>query len=146
MNQVHKILRQKLHETYARQAFDNTDVWAGNLSATIDGILYNAELARAYVDPGLISAEARVRAEVYVAGLDPRDVGPEDLRARAWTDADDAGYVDAMSMHHQGFGRRVPMRLVTGADGRPLPCGGNLVLNPIRFGSKGPTSSTTPLS
>ena len=43
--------KHKLHDIYAVQAYDNWDIWAGNMTVELDGIEYNATMARAFHAP-----------------------------------------------------------------------------------------------
>ena len=62
--------KYKLHERYAVQGYDNADVWAGTLTVELDGIRYDAVMARAFLMSDS-AVEARVRAELFVSRLVP---------------------------------------------------------------------------
>jgi len=132
------VLRHELHERFAPGAYDNWVVWAGNLSVDIDGLRFPAQLARAYVGPRRPSAQARVRAEVFVANVAAAQVRPGDVEARVWTDANE----------RDGSGRYYPMTLQCGPDGASQPAGNNLVFEsaPILLERTGAFSYTVELS
>ncbi len=119
---VRSIFYRELHQRFARQAFDNWVVWAGNGRVDIGGVEYTSTLARAYIRPGSVGVQARVRCELFVADVDPIDVRPCDIDARLWTDA-----------IGQDRGRYVPMHLVLGADGTPVLSGKNLLFESELF-------------
>jgi len=116
----------KLHDTYAVRAFDNTDVWAGNLSVELDGIVFDATMSRAFIKDGQ-TIDAQMRAELYVAGLDLSTCRVGDLDVRLWTDVDDRGFVDERGVYRQAPGHYVPMHLVTDIYKKPMLSGNNLV-------------------
>ena len=119
---VRSIFYRELHQRFARQAFDNWVVWAGNGRVEIGGVEYTSTLARAYIRPGAVGVQARIRCELFVAEVDPLDVRPRDIDARLWTDA-----------IGQDRGRYVPMHLVLGADGTPVLSGKNLLFESEPF-------------
>ena len=132
------ILRHELHDRFAPHAYDNWVMWAGNLSVDIDGLQYEARLARAYVGPQRPAAVARVRVEVFVAAVEAAGVRAEDLDARLWTDAN----------QRDGTGYYHPMHLCCGPDGAALPAGNNLVFEsePLALERTGAFSYTVELS
>ena len=73
--------KYKLHERYAVQAYDNADVWAGNLTIELDGVRYDTVMARAFLAPDS-AVEARVRAELFVADIDLATCCTGDVEAR----------------------------------------------------------------
>ena len=117
---------QIFHKTYTAQAFDNSDVWAGNMSVVLDGQTFGTAMARAFLAQGQ-TLEARVRVELYVSNLDLTQSRPGDLDVRLWTDANDRGFEDARGDFHTASGHYVPMTLVMGGNGRPELSGNNLV-------------------
>jgi len=117
-------LYEQLHQRFAPGAYDNWAVWAGNLCVDVDGLRFDATLARAYVGEGTRTPTARVRVELFVAEVPFDQVRVTDLDARMWTDANE---------REEGGGRYLPMRLVEGDDGRPIPSGNNLVLESEPF-------------
>ena len=122
---VRSIFYRELHQRFARQAFDNWVVWAGNGRVEIGGVEYTSTLARAYIHPGAVGVQARVRCELFVAEVDTLDVRPRDIDARLWTDA-----------IGQDRGRYVPMHLVLDADGTPVLSGKNLLFESEPFALK----------
>ena len=126
MQTIRQKLWHKLHNTYAVRAFDNTDVWAGNLSVELDGVTFDTTMARAFVEENK-SVEAQVRAEFYVADLDLRACGVEDLEVRLWTDVNDRGFVDERGMYRTASGHYVAMHLVRDVYRKPVLSGNNLV-------------------
>jgi hypothetical protein len=113
-------LEEQLHRTYGAGSFDNTRVWAGNVSIAIDGLRFDATLSRAYLRPGDGNPVARVRCELFVAAIDPASIRAGHVSARLWTDVADPG-------------RHVPMRLCTGPGGEPDLCAANLVFESEPF-------------
>ena len=86
---------EQLHCRYQRHSFDNGLVWGGNETIEIDGIIFGPILARAYIEPGETSANARVCCQLFVAEIGPSAVKAEDIDARLWADVDGLGsYVD----------------------------------------------------
>jgi hypothetical protein len=85
MREMRQMFCQKLHKTYSVRAFDNTDVWAGNLSVELDGITYDTTMARAFVAQGQ-TIPARMRVEVYAAQTWTHACGPmwmiEDMKIK----------------------------------------------------------------
>lgn len=126
MQTIRQKLWHKLHNTYAVRAFDNRDVWAGNLSVELDGITFDTTMARAFVN-GHDQIEAQMRAEFYVADLDLCDCGIEDLEVRLWTDVNDRGFVDERGIYRSASGHYVAMHLVTDVYRKPVLSGNNLV-------------------
>jgi len=126
-------IRRKLHEAYSPGGYDNRDLWAGNLSVTVDTIPYPAYLARAFVGHQTPSAAARVKVELYVSDVDPLDVQPQDLVARLWTDVNERGTTSAEAGYEEAFGHAATMSLVTDASGRPFLAGNNLVYESAPF-------------
>ena len=126
MHTIRQQFHHKLHNTYAVRAFDNTDVWAGNLSVELDGITFDTTMARAFVAPGKF-VEAQVRAELYIANLDLMVSRVGDMDVRLWTDVDDRGFVDERGMFRNASGHYVPMHLVRDGYGNPVLSGNNLV-------------------
>ena len=111
---------EQLHCLYQRHEFDNWLVWGGNKQIEIDGRAYGPILARAYIEPGKTQAWAVVRCELFVAAIDPHEVGVGDVDARLWTDVG-------------GMGSYVPMRLICDGEGAPLLEGNNLVFESEPF-------------
>lgn len=148
VSDLRDLIYRKLHLTYPVQAYDNSDVWAGNLSVELDGQRFDARLARAFVEPGQSHVEARVRAELYVRDLDLRAVRATDVDAHLWTDVNDYGYVDERGIHRNARGRFHPMHLVSGVDGRPKLSGNNLVFesDPVRISETGVFNYTVEFS
>ena len=130
--------KHKLHDTYAVQAYDNGDVWAGNLSVELDGIEYNATMARAFLSSNDY-VEAQIRAELYIADMDLTACRVGDIDARLWTDANDRGFVDDRGDFRNASGFHVSMHLVVDSSGRPVLSGNNLVFESdlIRIGKTG---------
>lgn len=128
-------LKQKLHETYSAQRYDNTDVWAGHLRVMIGDRTFPSILARVSADAG---HTAVVEAELYVRDID-WSVSAAGIRARVWTDANDRGKLDARGAFHNASGRYVEMQPKTSADGSPVTSGNNLVLvsDPIPLDTPG---------
>ena len=118
MKTIRQKLWHKLHNTYAVRAFDNRDVWAGNLSVELDGVTFDTTMARAFVGEGKTVA-AQVRAEFYVADLDLSTCSVEDLDVRLWTDVNDRGFVDERGMYRNASGHYVAMHLVTDVYRKP---------------------------
>lgn len=116
----------KLHDTYAVRAFDNTDVWAGNLSVELDGIVFDATMSRVFIKDGK-TVQAQMRAELYMADLDLSVCRVGDIDVRLWTDVDDRGFVDERGVYRQAPGHYVPMHLVTDVYKKPVLSGNNLV-------------------
>ena len=79
MTDIRRQIYRKLHQTYAAQAFDNQDVWAGNLSVDLDGVRFGPTMARAFLESGEV--EARVRIELYMGGVDLPSVREGDIDA-----------------------------------------------------------------
>ena len=127
MTDVRQQIRRKLHETYQVRAFDNQDVWAGNLAVELDGVSCDAIMARAAIGPERKCVAMRVTAELYLRDVDPAVVRPADIDAHLWTDVNDRGFVDERGVHHDALGRHLPMHLVTDAQGRAVPVANNLV-------------------
>ena len=117
----------KLHDTYPLHGFDNQDVWAGNMCIELDGVSFDATLARAFTGPEKRRASGRVRAELYLRDIDAFAVRRADLDARLWTDAGKLGFVDERGAYRSGPGYYRPMHLVVDATGRPVLAGNNLV-------------------
>ncbi len=111
---------EQLHCRYQRRAFDNWQVWGGNLTIELDGRVCEPPLARAYIKPGKTTAIAQVRCELFVAAVDPRQVQPKDLDARLWTDA-------------SGTNDYVEMRLLVDEEGVPVLADNNLVFESAAF-------------
>ncbi|MYC73601.1 MAG: hypothetical protein F4X17_23110 [Gemmatimonadetes bacterium] len=111
---------EQLHCRYQRHQFDNWQVWGGNVTIEIDGRVCGPPLARAYIEPNKTAAIARVRCELFVAAVDPREVQPGDVDARLWTDAN-------------GTNDYVEMRLLVDAEGVPVLAGNNLVFESETF-------------
>ena len=132
-------LYEQLHRRFAPGAFDNWVVWAGNLTIDVDGLCFDATLARAYVGEGKPAPTARVRVELFVGEIPIDQVRAEDLDARVWTDVND---------REEGSGRYLPMRLVCDDEGHPVPSGNNLVLEsePLILERTGVFSYTAELS
>jgi hypothetical protein len=124
---------QQLHCTYRLHQFDNWMVWAGNHSIQIDGIHYEAKLARAYVGPNRSAARARVRAELFIADIDPALIRSGDIDARLWTDVNARGFIDAGDVYHDDPGHYLPMRLVCNSFGQPELSGNNLIFESDEF-------------
>ena len=95
--------KYKLHERYAVQAYDNADVWAGNLTIELDGIRYDSVMARAFLVPDS-AVEAGVRTELFVADIDLATCRTGDIEARLWTDVNDRGFVDERGEFRTGAG------------------------------------------
>ena len=127
MTEIRGQIYRKLHKTYAVRDFDNRDVWAGNMSIEVDGILYGPTMARAFLGPHRPQVEARVRAELYLRDVDFTAVRSGDIDAHLWTDINDRGFVDRRGMHHNALGRHLPMHLLVDERGRPRLSGNNLV-------------------
>ena len=119
-------IRKKLHQTYLVQAFDNADVWAGNLSVELDGIRFGATMARAFLKSDG-EVEARVRVELYMAGMDLSAFRAGDVDVRLWTDVNELGFVDERGMFRNAPGHHVPMYLEVDGYGHPALSGNNLV-------------------
>lgn len=118
-------LKDKLHDQYAVQAYDNADVWAGNMAVALDGLWYGPVMARAFLQrDGAV--EARVHAELFVAGMDLSACRAGDIDVRLWTDANERGFVDERGQFCTGAGFHVPMHLVVDRMGVPVLCGNNL--------------------
>ena len=109
-----------MHCRYQRHSFDNGLVWGGNETIEIDGIIFGPTLARAYIEPGETSANARVCCQLFVAEIDPSAVKAEDIDARLWADVD-------------GLGSYVDMWLVADRWGVPVLDGSNLVFESPAF-------------
>ena len=118
--------KHKLHQTYTIQAYDNSDVWAGNLSIELDGISYSAVMARAFLKRGE-SVEARMTVELYLADMDLATCCADEIDARMWTDANDRGIVDENGDYHPAQGSYVAMSMVTDPIGNPVLSGNNLI-------------------
>lgn len=116
------VFYEELHRRFARQHFDNWVVWAGNECVDMGGVEFASTLARAYIQPGRLGVEARVRCELFVAAVDSIHVRPRDVDARLWTDALGGD-----------SGRYVPMQLVLADDGRPALRGNNLLFESEPF-------------
>ncbi len=113
-------LYEQLHRTYDAGSFDHGRIWAGNLSVDIDGLRFDATLARAYLRPDQGVPLARVRCELFVADIEPASIRAGDVTARLWTDVEDPGSY-------------VPMRLCNGPGGEPDLCDANLVFESAAF-------------
>ena len=124
---------QQLHCAYRLHQFDNWMVWAGNHSIQIDGIHYEAKLARAYVGPSRSAARARVRAELFIADVDPALVRSGDVDARLWTDVNARGFVDVDGIYHDDPGQYLPMHLVCDPGGQPELADNNLIFESDEF-------------
>ena len=111
---------EQLHCRYQRHQFDNWQVWGGNVTIEIDGRVCEPPLARAYIEPSKTAAMARVRCELFVAAVDPREVQPGDVDARLWTDAN-------------GTNDYVEMRLLVDEEGIPILADNNLVFESAAF-------------
>ena len=118
--------KHKLHDIYAVQAYDNWDIWAVNMTVELDGIEYNATMARAFHAPDH-HVEAVVRAELYVANMDLTSCRMGDIDARLWTDVNDRGFVDERGNFRNALGFYVPMHMVVDGYGVPVLLGNNLV-------------------
>lgn len=118
-------LKYKLHDRYAVRAYDNADVWAGNMAIALDGLWYGPVMARAFLSSDG-AVKARVRAELFVAGIDLSACRTGDLDSRLWTDANDRGFVDERGRFCTGAGFYVPMNLVVDEAGVPVFSGNNL--------------------
>lgn len=119
-------IRKKLHQTYLVQAFDNADVWAGKLSVELDGVWFGAAMARAFLEcDGEV--KARVRVELYMAGMDLSAFRTGDVDVRLWTDVNDRGFVDERGMFRNAPGHHMPMYPVVDGYGHPVLSGNNLV-------------------
>ncbi|MXZ09005.1 MAG: hypothetical protein F4Y79_06110 [Gemmatimonadetes bacterium] len=118
--------KYKLHERYAVQAYDNADVWAGKLTVELDGIRYDAVMARAFLMPDS-AVEARVRTELFVADIDFATCRTGDVEARLWTDVNDRGFVDERGEFRTGTGFYVSMHIVVDRSGQPVLSGNNLI-------------------
>ena len=118
--------KYKLHEQYAVQAYDNADVWAGNLTIELDGIRYDAVMARAFLVPDS-AVEARVRAELFVSDIDLATCRTGDVEARLWTDVNDRGFVDERGEFRTGVGFYASMHIVVDGTGQPVLSENNLV-------------------
>ena len=116
----------KLHNTYAVRAFDNTDVWTGNLSIDLDGVTFDTTMARAFLETGK-TVMGQVRAELYVANLNLKLCRKGDIDVRLWTDVNDRGFVDERGLFWNASGHYVPMHLVTDVYGYPVLSGNNLI-------------------
>ena len=127
------IFYEQLHCTYERHQFDNWLVWAGNHAILIDGIRYSSTLARAYIGAQRPAARAKVRAELFLAAVEPEQVLAEDVDARLWTDANARGFVDAKGTYQDDPGRYLPMHLVCDPLGAPELSGNNLVFESEEF-------------
>ena len=127
MSHVRDTIYQKLHEVYAVRAFDNQDVWAGNLSVELDGLRFGPAMARAFMGADRRVVEAKVRAELYMRDIDPISVRPGDIDAHLWTDVNDYGFVDERGVYHNALGRNLAMHLALQPNGRPMLLGHNLV-------------------
>ncbi|MDP6778056.1 MAG: alpha-amylase family glycosyl hydrolase [Candidatus Latescibacteria bacterium] len=123
----------KLHDSYPIQEYDVLDVWAGNMSIELDGVLFEPTLARAFLGPSRLAVEACVRAELYFRDVDPASVREGDVEAHLWTDANEHGFVDERGVYHDSLGRSLAMKLVVAASGRPVPSGNNLVFESEAF-------------
>ena len=104
----------------SRHSFDNGLVCGGNETIEIDGIIFGPTLARAYIEPGETSANARVCCQLFVAEIDPSAVKAEDIDACLWADVD-------------GLGSYVEMRLVADRWVVPVLHGDNLVFESAAF-------------
>ncbi len=135
MKTIRQHMCEKLHEIYPIQGFDNQDVWAGNLGVELDGLRFDPHMARAFLGTVRSWVEARVRVEFYLRDIDPHVVRKDDLDVRLWTDVNDLGFIDERGAYHSAFGRKLPMRLVADAQGRPVLLGNNLVFEsePVRI-------------
>ena len=142
------LLCQQLHDQYRRHEYDNWVVWAGNLEITIDGTVFGATMARAWVSPGRSQAMALVTVELFVAAVPATEIRPGDITARLWTDADQHGRPRADGGFMDSAGRYLPMHLVTDAQGRPILAGNNLQFASAAFalGTTGAYGYTVELS
>jgi glycosidase len=148
MSDIRDLIRRKLHETYAVQAYDSGDVWAGNMSVELDGVRFDARLSRAFIGAERTEVHARVRAELYLRDVDASAVRAGDLDAHLWTDADDHGYADERGIHRTARGRFHPMRLLVDEEGMPELTGNNLVFesDPVRISKTGVFNYTVEFS
>ncbi len=126
MQTIRQQFWHKLHHTYAVRAFDNTDVWTGNLSIELDGVTFDATMARAFLETGK-TVVGQVRAELYVANLDLKLSRKGDIDVRLWTDVNDRGFVDERGLFRNASGHYVSMHLVTDVYGYPVLSGNNLI-------------------
>lgn len=126
MQAIRQQLWHKLHNTYAVRTFDNTDVWAGNLSVVLDGITFDTTMARAFLKSDE-KVEARVCAELYVANMNLKASCFSDIDVRLWTDVNDRGFVDECGLYRKASGHYVFMHLVVDDKGIPVLSGNNLV-------------------
>ena len=113
-------LVDQLHRTYRAGEYDNWRVWAGEVAIEIDGLWFDATLARAYSRPGRAPV-ARVRCELFFADVEAASFRSGDVAVRLWTDA----------MYQAGD--HVTMQLATGPQGEPALCGANLVFESEPF-------------
>lgn len=129
MTERKNLIRRKLHHTYCLREFDNTDVWAGNVCAIINGRRSRGHLSRIFVEPG---ATFVVEAEMYIRGVtDIEALEDGDVEAALWTDANIRGFLDAEGRHFPDPGACVPMALKRDAAGAVERRGNNAVFASI---------------
>jgi hypothetical protein len=122
--------RKRLHETYLPNQFDNSDIWAGNMSAVVDSNPGQSLLNRVFIDTQYPHAASfiQVSVEIYMRGVtDAHPIENGELDVALWTDIDSHGFVDAKGMHYPDFGYKVPMKPAVGPDGDVLRNGNNQV-------------------
>jgi len=119
------LLEKKLHRDRPVGDFDNTQLWAGGLSVWVGDQVHRERLVRFFLDDG-DSIRFKVAAELYVRGVTETGLLPGDLDVRAWIDVDDHGYQDQRGIYRPGFGRFIPMRLVTEPNGQAVVQGNNV--------------------
>ena len=113
------LLFQELHRRFDRGCYDNWVVWAGNLSLQLDGLWFEATLARGYVGAEQPFVEASARVELFAAALADRHLGAEDVDARLWID----------EARQRSAGIYSPMHLLTGT----ATAAGNFVFESAPF-------------
>lgn len=138
------LINWKLHGRYSLHEYDNTDVWAGNVTVVQGELRLTGHIIRLFVGRDPISF--RVETELYIR--DVTDGGPlnyGEVDAVLWTDANCHGFLDEEGRHFPDPGTCVPMSLLKDAAGNTLTRGNNAVFisEPITISRTGVYNFTT---
>lgn len=120
------LLRALLHPRNGA-GFDNSRIWAGNMSIEVNGRALSPHHARVFLDDG-DAMRARVTVELFVAGLTGAGLlARDDVDARLWLDFNEHGFLDERGVHHPPAPRYEPLHLLCDTRGRPLMRNGNQI-------------------
>jgi hypothetical protein len=139
-------LYDSLHVAFGPQRFDPSIVWAGNLEVGVGERWQSPVLTRVHLCDG--GSEAiRIKAELYVAGVDPEEIALG-VDARIWTDVNDRGELDERGVYHAGRGTYAPMRPAVDENGRVILDGNNVtfVSDPVEVAKTGVYHATVQFS